>query len=388
MYEVRVLDDPSAWRPLAESWMRLRRPAGGRPPQVPQHPAWLETELAGHTDREAKVVALYAGSELVGVAPVLLRGWGWPLKLGPRPVARLPMRLAQLIGEGLLAPEDPAAQEVLLMGLLAAARSCDVLFLEGVPIESTLWETIRQSPAVRRSVFVEPSGNVTPRHRIVVEGTFEQFLAGRSKNTRKALGRVERGLAAPCGESLAVDRGTTPEQVPVLLRQMRVIADRSWQGRSGIGYDYADDGPSARRIAACARNGWLRAYVLRCGEQPLAFELGFQADGSYLAWDGGYDPAWAASSPGRYLQLQMLRDLFSHDAPAEVDFGYGDNHYKSSLSTHQHAETNVYLLPRSASSAVRLAVVRSFAHVNRVGRALAVPLGSLPSLRRRLRSTG
>lgn len=135
LYDTRVFDSPSSWKTVAEPWEELGK-AQDRPPQLRQHPAWLELELLGHPNREARVVALYERGALVGVVPVLLRNWGWPLRIGPRPVARLPVRLAQVIGEGLLAPPAASALETLLERVSAAARPSDVLLLEGIPVES------------------------------------------------------------------------------------------------------------------------------------------------------------------------------------------------------------------------------------------------------------
>src|SRR5207248_3167560 len=73
-----------------------------------------------------------------------------------------------------------------------------------------------------------------------------------------------------------------------------------------------------------AANGWFRSYILLRSNQPCAFIVGYQYAGRYYLHDMGYDPALSEFSVGKFLQLEVVEDLFSHDRPVLYDLGeYG-----------------------------------------------------------------
>jgi CelD/BcsL family acetyltransferase involved in cellulose biosynthesis len=59
-----------------------------------------------------------------------------------------------------------------------------------------------------------------------------------------------------------------------------------------------------------AEHGWLRLVFLRVDGQPIAFHLAIEQGGCYWPLKGGFDPAFAAFSPGQLIIHATLRRAF------------------------------------------------------------------------------
>jgi CelD/BcsL family acetyltransferase involved in cellulose biosynthesis len=301
------------------------------------------------------VVALFAGRELAGVTSFMKRRWSWEGRLGYWRVARFPVQLVDLCGEELLAPDDPKAQEALLIAVDEAARP-HLVFLESVRLHSPLWRLLRSSVEIRRRFWVYLPNGITPRRIVELSGSFDDYLAKFSSRTRANFRNKIKKLERACGE-LRLWRVTRREELASFLDQVSLLSRRSWQGRR-LGQLVGATDEDRERLALCADQGWLRSYLLSAAEQPLSFAIGYQASGTYFYARPGYDPAFGHLRVGTVLLYKILEDLTGFDAARRLDFGYGDNEYKAIFANHTHEEANVYLVRRSPYMGVALATVK------------------------------
>ena len=126
------------------------------------------------------------------------------------------------------------------------------------------------------------------------------------------------------------------------------------------------------RLRLAARNGWLRSYLLRLGEQPLAFLLGLQFRDRFLYQDVGFDQEWRSHRAGSILQLLALQNLFETDTPRTFEFGVHGEH-KAEFGNETYAAETVFLFrptayTRLASTTVRATVRASDAATTALGR--------------------
>lgn len=312
-------------------------------------------------------MALYREGELVGVAPFLKRRWNWDGRLGYRRVVRFPVDLIDLCGEELLAPEEAEAQETLLLGLDQAVQQCHLLFLESLRVGSTLWNVLKTSPDVRRRFWIYQPKPASPRRMVELGGSFDDYLAKFSPRTRGNFRNKVSKLERACAGQLSVERVTAREQVPGFLDRVERLSLRSWQG-ARLGQVIRATPYEAERLAAYADQGWLRSYVLSYAEEPLAFAVGYQADGTYLYATPGYDPAWGHLRVATVLLYKIIDDLTRFQPARRLDFGYGDNEYKAIFANHSYEEANVYLVRRSPYTALALTTIRALTSFSSVVR--------------------
>src|SRR6266852_2258620 len=82
-----------------------------------------------------------------------------------------------------------------------------------------------------------------------------------------------------------------------------------------------------RLTGVVSNAGWLRLWLLKKGEDVLAAEYHLDDHGAVYALRAHYDDAYAASSPGAYLDTMIVRHLFENGCTL-YDMGPGRVDYK------------------------------------------------------------
>jgi hypothetical protein len=92
-----------------------------------------------------------------------------------------------------------------------------------------------------------------------------------------------------------------------------------------------------------AEHGWMRCYLLFCGQRAVAFIVGYQYRGTFLLDEIGHDPEWSKYSAGAVLQLLTVEDLFNYNRARIFDLqDYA--RYKDELSNENYMQGRVGLL--------------------------------------------
>jgi CelD/BcsL family acetyltransferase involved in cellulose biosynthesis len=106
---------------------------------------------------------------------------------------------------------------------------------------------------------------------------------------------------------------------------------------------YPAFGPALLRAAAAA--GVLRLGVLRRGGVPVAAQYWTLAGGTATVLKLAHDEAARTVSPGTVLTALMIRHLLDQDNAAVLDFGRGDDPYKTGWTGQRRARLGVLLCP-------------------------------------------
>jgi CelD/BcsL family acetyltransferase involved in cellulose biosynthesis len=264
--------------------------------------------------------------------------------------ARLPVRALRFAGHGpadelgpVCAPADRSAAFEALRRVLAARPDRFGVFVA---------DRVRDAPAAAalggRGLRSEPSP-VLP----TAGGSFDDFLATRSRNFREQVRRRERRLRRERSVSfrLTTDPATLGVDFDVLVR----LHDLRWRGRSR-----AFAGPLLafhRDFAAVAlERGWLRLWTLEIDGRPAAAWYGFRFGGVESYYQAGRDEAYDAWSAGFVLLARTVRAAFE-DGQREYRFLIGDEPYKGrfteDLGTVETLAVAVGPLGRAAVAAAR-----------------------------------
>jgi CelD/BcsL family acetyltransferase involved in cellulose biosynthesis len=383
-FVARIITEEAEIEPLRGAWRerRLRHPR----PHIGQHPDWLFDEVRAEAARGGRpmVLALYRRGEVVGIAPFLVREQAWTCRLGYRAVARFPITRAIFLGETLMAPDDPAALEAMVRALADAPVPYGLIFLECLPIDSFLWKRLNRSAALGKHFWAYVPDGVTPHRSLDLSGTVEDYFSRFGGRTRRKLQQNVRKLEKAFGGRMEFLRVTERGQVREFLEQVEEVTARSWQGRS-MGKGFKADAATVRRFEAQADRGWLRSYLLRNGGRPLAFGIGFQADGVYHYDTIGYDSEWSPYAPGKVLFCLLLEDLFAEDKPDRLDCGYGENDYKVFFANRCEEAANVYLVRKSLYTGCAMITHRLCGSASDLARAALDGLRLRERVRQRLR---
>ncbi len=98
-------------------------------------------------------------------------------------------------------------------------------------------------------------------------------------------------------------------------------------------------------MRAAAGAGALRLGLLRAGGEAVAAQLWVVAGGVATVHKLAHDAAARAHSPGTVLTALMIRHLLDEERAAALDFGRGDDAYKSGWTGQRRQRIGVQLCP-------------------------------------------
>jgi len=150
--------------------------------------------------------------------------------------------------------------------------------------------------------------------------SWEDYLASRSGGLRELL-RRKRRQAARHGQ-IAFEIIDAEGDLPRGITAYEAVYSRSWKPTEPF--------PSfnAGLIREAARLGVLRLGICWHGKDPIAAQLWIAVHGSATVMKLAHDQAYDMLSPGTLLTAEMIKMLVE-EGIEEIDFGRGDDHYKS-----------------------------------------------------------
>jgi CelD/BcsL family acetyltransferase involved in cellulose biosynthesis len=185
---------------------------------------------------------------------------------------------------------------------------------------------------IRGGVRLRPNHRTEVSHRIT--GAWPNGAAwfdGLSKKTRKNYrhgcntleksGRLQFRLLAP-------DEAVEPVLDRILDLKRKWLAERD--RRSAL-FD-EEELMLHNLVAALARHGVLRLFVLECDGVVIAASVNFVQRGALMAWVTTYDPDFGAASPGTILIMDYTRWSFDNGLKT-VDFLCGAEAFKARFAT-------------------------------------------------------
>jgi CelD/BcsL family acetyltransferase involved in cellulose biosynthesis len=247
-------------------------------------------------------------------------------------------RLLRVVDGGVAAGDDPAVLSALLEPLRAALAdgTADAVALPPAELGSPLLAAFTSlGGPLERQPFIAP----WTRRRLLLPGSFEEFVSSRSSNTRWQIRRDARRIADSFGDALTVEVIRDPSALDRLVVQADRVARSTYQRALGAGFS---DTPEQRALVAVGlEHGWVRGYLLSRGGEAIAYWLCSTFRGTLLIRTAGFDTAYAEHRVGTYLLLRVIEDAIADPDLHMVDFGPGDAAYKQQFSSESRQERNV-----------------------------------------------
>ena len=164
-----------------------------------------------------------------------------------------------------------------------------------------------------------------------LRGSYDDYLGRFSSKTRSTLKRKVRKLADMSGGRLDLRCYSRPDEMADFQAAARTVSARSYQERFGAGLPEGEQALAEMR--ALAADDAVRAWVLFLEGRPISY-LYAPAEGDTLLYLYlGYDPDFAALSPGTVLQLEAMRELMEEGRFALFDFTEGESQHKQMFAT-------------------------------------------------------
>jgi hypothetical protein len=179
------------------------------------------------------------------------------------------------------------------------------------------------------------------RRRLVLPGSFDDFLASRSHKTRKGIRQDERRLRAAFGDTLEVAIVRDPSGLERLMGDADRVAGSTYQRVLGGGFADTDEQRALTEVGLAG--GLVRGYLLYLDGAPVAYWMCSLYGETMLLKTGGYDPAFTEHRVGIFLLMRVIEDACADSALRILDFGPGDAAYKQQFSSESSLERNLVL---------------------------------------------
>lgn len=341
-YSLRSAALDAAGEEFLADWQAFRSPS----PSPMHDPGWLRGYFEGQTS-SVLLYALYQAGSLKGIAPFLRKDWPLKWHLGELSVAAFPLTRLRLLGGNLAFPEDEASCDMLFRRVLSEG-GFDALFFDEIPVDSFFWNYLKTSKLIRDSFLPYQPNAPSLRPILRIKGTFEEYMGKfSSKHRNTLLRRVKKLREGALGE-MRLARYESPDEVEAFLGEAVEISRKTYQWRLHQRGLSATD-LLRRRLQFAARRGWMRCYLLFCGESACAFIVGYQYQGTFVLDEIGHDPEHSKYSVGTVLQLLCVEDLFSYNRASIFDLqDYA--RYKDELANESYLQGRIFLFQRSVYS--------------------------------------
>lgn len=348
MVVVEKIEDPVRFAALRHDWSRVL--ADSASDGVFLTWEWMHTwwkHLAG--DRHLHLLALWQGSELVGLAPLALRTARWRRLL---PFPALEFLGTGSVGSDYLDVVVRRGWEPQALGALARYLAQHGAVLELARVNGAG----AQAAALARAL--KPSGWSHSLHvtdvcpYIDLAGLdWAGFLARLGPSHRYNVRRRLRKLNQRC--RVRLECAGSEDQRHAALRELVRLHCLRWHelGQPGVFPDEALVAFHEEFSRLALERGWLRLFVLTADEQPVAALYGLRYRDTFHFYQSGFDPAWRKHSVGLVTMALAIRHAIEEGA-ARFDFLRGDEPYKA-LWAHAHRElVRVDLFPPTVRGAL------------------------------------
>jgi CelD/BcsL family acetyltransferase involved in cellulose biosynthesis len=290
---------------IRDDWSRLAEASGN----VFSTPEWAEAWLRHLGDGHEPWIAVARGGDgrAVAIVPLTVR-------------RERRLRTAGLLGAG---PADELAPVCAPDDIELAADA----FREALHERGRDW-SLFVGATMPTGWGERLDGDVREREASPVlrlDGTsFDDFLAGRSRNFREQVRRRERKLARE--HELSFRLTTDPERLDADLDTLIALHDARWGGTTGTFAGPLGDFHRDFARAALER-GWLRLWIAELDGKPAAAWYGLRYGGDEWFYQSGRDPELERTSVGFVLLSHTVREA-ANDGVRTYRLLRGDEGYK------------------------------------------------------------
>lgn len=246
-----------------------------------------------------------------------------PLVLGRETYAGLPVKVLQHAGTlsgdrpGLVCDRDPAEiWPVIIDTLLAQRRRWHLLDLRELDEGCCLLDEAGclQQAAQRIKLHIHRE-SWTHAGCLPLKGSWDDYMASRSRNARQALRRRERQLLADLPDT-QIEVIEQPERISAAFDRYLAIEAKGWKSSAEVGLwsDRREQALHHDLLPRLAASGRASVWLLKAGGQDIAGLVRLRQGGIHYERHAAFDPDFARYSPSTYLCMEAVRRSFGTDS--------------------------------------------------------------------------
>lgn len=182
---------------------------------------------------------------------------------------------------------------------------------------------------------------------LIIHGKFKQYFDSLSKEHRNNCRKQENRLKRLGNLILLIDEKNSPGlknhfEAFWLSRKDRLIKMKNWH------LNQSQEELEKKFIwNLLMKSEETKIFSLICGDEPIAYLIGFISGGKLLLYLSAFEPNYAYYSPGRICLKYLINYAFERNLK-EIDFLIGEHSYKYLWTKESHRVNNLFLFSRTA----------------------------------------
>jgi hypothetical protein len=249
------------------------------------------------------------------------------------------VRVLEIVNGGRMGKQSVAIDRLLASQLCATTRSedIDLICFRRLPLQSELFRMLQQAPGLLMKERVPHVFHYSVVPLTASPGKLARALSGKN---RREVRRKTRILQRNFPGKTVFQCFSQPGELEAGLRQAASVDVATWQHYLGCGL--VDAQRSHNNLAFCARQGWLRIYVMYVDQFPVAFLIGQHYKQTFYCQHAGYHPDFSRFSVGSLLTAWVLETLAAAGVE-QVDLGEGSQEHNRRLGCRIYEEGTVHV---------------------------------------------
>ncbi len=337
---VEVVTDYRAFIELEPVWNRLVEEAGIEFPFVRHEWVRAVWDCFDHGGT-LNILMVQEGGRPIAIAPLMrdrVRMYGIPVRRLRGIASVFTERFDFILS---VHPEECCA--AIWSYLADHSREWDVLELRELPAGSRAMGCLPRSEIEGRLLLAEWMSMESPY--ITVRQPWETYFKSLKKGHRANIRRSHRHLEATA--PVGLDVVASNDRLDSDLEEALTLEAVTWKDEGGTAIRSRSDSRAFFRqiLHTAGERGWLRIYFLTLGAKRIAVRIALLFRNRIYMLKSGYDPQYAASSPGHVLSHMMLDEAWRLKFD-EVDFLGNAERWKLYWSTDLRRHSWLFAFPK------------------------------------------
>ncbi len=313
MIEIEIWRSRQEFSEHAEEWNQLWQTTRSTVAIHRAEPllAWYDAFAA---EREMAVIVLRNGNQLVAGLPLVMQLNRWGRRIGLSVANEWAPQACWLTSATI-------AEQSLVNALRNACRQLNLfqVRLDWLPFEwpanSHLMNAWNQT---HQYSWVRPRYQVS---RVEMANDWDEFRGQWSRNRRKKVQQTDRNLRAMGEVEFVCLENRGAKNLDEVIDSATGIEHQSWKGAEGGSLVSHPNALKYYRtwVQHLHELGLARIYFLHLNGKPIAFDLGYEAQGVYSSIKISYLPEYQSVRPGEWLNIRMLEHFHQTNTVKSID---------------------------------------------------------------------
>lgn len=340
-FRFKILEDPEIFSQLAAEWECLTEELANYITVFSSYTWYQSWWRSFGADAKLHLFTMWQGDRLVGIAPLMLKKYS--LHCLPVRTVGFIQNNQSLHNDFIVMPEYRTLfLEKMIQSLFELSSGWDLLYFRNISLFSENYKSLTELLDSEGSDWKQVS-NIINSPFLIPAGNWENYLADRSRKTRKNLKNIRNKIRNAGNASVKHIR--TWEDFLACKKDIFELARQSWSENVGDSLGSSTNINFFVSLAyEAASKGWLSVWALYLDGRMIAIEFHLKAYGKEHAIRGHYHPEFASLSPGTYLEMVILEHVFQEQEGVNVyDFCGAFDTYKKKWTDTYVPHCDIYV---------------------------------------------